>query len=58
MKYLGHAFKIDQIEREYGIKAKCSATANPQANKKLERIHKVIPNVVRSLNLQNNYVDG
>ena len=46
-KLLGHVFKNDLIENEYGIKAKCETTENPQANLLLERIHQVIVNLVR-----------
>ena len=56
-EFLGHAFKNDLIEREYGIKAKCATTANPKANSTLERIHQVIANLVRTSDLQNNYLD-
>ena len=31
-EFLGHAFKNDLIKNEYGIKAKCETTANPQVN--------------------------
>ena len=29
---MGHAFKNNQIEREYGIKAKCATNENLQEN--------------------------
>ena len=56
-EFLGHAFKNELIQKEYGIKAKCATTANPQANSILERIHQVIANLVRTFDLQNNYLD-
>ena len=31
-EFLVHAFKNDLIEKEYGIKAMCATTENPQAN--------------------------
>ena len=32
----GRTFKNGQIEKEYGIKAKCGSTENPQSNSILE----------------------
>ena len=56
-EFLGHAFKNDVIEREYGIKAKCETKENPQENSILERIQQVIFNLVRTFDLKNNYLD-
>ena len=35
-EFLVHAFKNDLIEKQYGIKAKCATTENPQENSILE----------------------
>ena len=56
-KFLGYAFKNYLIEREYGIKAKCATTENPQDNSTLERISQINPNLVCTFDLQNNYQD-
>ena len=56
-EFLGHAFKNYLIENKYKIKAKCATTENPKANSILERIHQVIVNLVRTYDLQNNYLD-
>ena len=45
------------IEEEYGIKAKPYSYGNPQANVIIERIHQVLGNLIRSLNLHDTYVD-
>ena len=50
-KFLGHAYKNDQIEREYGIFFFASME-NPQENSILERIHQVISNIVRTFVLK------
>ena len=54
---LGHTFKNHIIKTEYGNKAKCNTTANPQANSLLERIYQFIANLVRNFDLQNNYLE-
>ena len=56
-EFLGHEWNNDQIEKEYGIKAKCATTENPQVNYILEIIHEVVANLVRTFDLQNNYLD-
>ena len=56
-KLLGHVFKNDLIENEYGIKAKCATMSNPQANSIMQIIHQVIENLVLTYDLQNNYLD-
>ena len=54
---LGHTFKIDLIEVEYGIKTKWTTTENPQENSILEIIHQVIEHLVSRFDLKNNYLD-
>ena len=56
-EFLVHAFKNDPIEKQYGIKAKCATTKNPQANSILEIFYQVIANRVCVYDLQNNYLD-
>jgi hypothetical protein len=42
---------------EYGVKKKPITTRNPQANAIVERVHKVIGNIIRTFELQDNYLD-
>jgi len=55
-EFIGHDFQ-DMIKNDYGIKAKPITTRNPQANAIVERIHQVIANIVRTFELQDNYLD-
>ena len=55
-EFLGHEFKNNMIEQEYGIKTKPDSSRNPQANAIIERIHQVLGNLVRSFNLHDTYV--
>ena len=45
------------IRNDYGIKAKPITVRNPQANAIVERIHQVLGNMIRSFELQTNYLD-
>ena len=45
------------IKNEYGTKSKCKATENTQENSILEIIHQVIANLIRTFDLQNNYLN-
>ena len=56
-EFLGHAFKNDLIKNEYGIKAKCATTGNPQADSILERTQQFIANLLLTYDLSNNYLD-
>ena len=56
-EFIGHKFKNDLMKKEYGIIVKKATTANPKANSILERVHKVIGNMIRTFNLQENYLD-
>ena len=56
-EFPGHSFEKNLIKNEYKIKPKCATTDNPQANSTLERIHQVLANLVRTSDLQNNYVE-
>ena len=54
---VGNEFKNLLIEEEYGIKAKPNTLRNPTFNTILERLHSVLENLVRTYNLQGNYLD-
>ena len=45
------------LVRDYGIKRKPITVRNPQANAIVERIHQVIANMVRTFELETNYLD-
>ena len=45
------------IKNNYGIKNKPITTRNPQANAVVERIHQVLGNMVRSFQLEDQYLD-
>ncbi len=42
---------------DYGIKGKPITVRNPQANAIVEQIHQVIGNIIRTLELESNYLD-
>ncbi len=56
-KFIGHDFK-HMILHDYGVKAKPIIVRNPQANAIVERIHQVIGNIIRTFNLESNYLDN
>ena len=45
------------VGHDYGIKCKPITVRNPQANAIVERIHQVIGNIIRTFDLENNYLD-
>ena len=45
------------LKHEYGIKGKPITVRNPQANAIVERVHQVIANIIRTFELENNYLD-
>lgn len=55
-EFIGEDFQT-MIRDSYGIKKKPITVRNPQANSVLERIHQVIANMVRTFELENNYLD-
>ncbi len=55
-EFIGHDFQ-DMIRDDYGIKGKPITVRNPQANAIVERIHQVIGNMIRTFELQGNYLD-
>ena len=55
-EFIGHDFQ-DMLKNDYGIKRKPITVRNPQANAIVERIHQVIANIIRTFELQTNYMD-
>jgi hypothetical protein len=45
------------LRNDYGIKAKPITVRNPQANAIVERVHQTIGNIIRTFELENNYLD-
>jgi transposase InsO family protein len=45
------------IKEDYGVKAKPITVRNPQANAIVERVHQVIGNIIRTFELEDNYLD-
>jgi hypothetical protein len=46
------------VLHDYGIKCKPITVRNPQANAIVERIHQVIGNIIRTFDLEANYLDN
>jgi transposase InsO family protein len=55
-EFIGEDFQT-MIKDSYGIQKKPITVRNPQANAVVERIHQVIANMVRTFELENNYLD-
>ena len=55
-EFIGQDFK-DMVKIEYNVTGKPITVRNPQANAIAERIHKVIANIIRTFELQTNYLD-
>jgi hypothetical protein len=55
-EFIGHDFQ-DMLKNDYGIKCKPITVRNPQANSIVERVHQVIGNIIRTFELQDNYLD-
>jgi hypothetical protein len=55
-EFIGHEFRT-MVQNEYGIKAKPITVRNPQANAIVERVHQVIGNMIRTFELEQNYLD-
>ena len=55
-EFIGHDFQ-DLLKNDYGITRKPITTRNPQANAIIERVHQVIANIIRTFELQDNYLD-
>ena len=56
-EFIGHEFRKNRIEIEYGITSKPSTSGNPTSNEILEHIHQIIVNLVRTCNIKNTYFD-
>ena len=55
-EFIGSDFK-QMLINDYGIKRKPISVRNPQANAIVERIHQVIANMIRTFELETNYLD-
>jgi transposase InsO family protein len=55
-EFIGKDFQ-KMIKNDYGIKGKPITVRNPQANAIVERVHQVIGNIIRTFELENNYLD-
>ncbi len=55
-EFIGHDFQ-DMLKNDYGVTRKPITTRNPQANAIIERVHQVIANIIRTYELQDNYLD-
>ena len=55
-EFIGQDFQ-KMIKNDYGIKGKPITVRNPQANAIVERVHQVIGNIIRTFELENNYLD-
>jgi exonuclease VII small subunit len=54
-EFIGKEFQ-KMIKEEYGVKCKPITVRNPQANAIVERVHQVIGNIIRTFELENNYL--
>jgi len=55
-EFIGKDFQ-KMIKNDYGIKGKPITVRNPQANAIVERVHQVIGNIIRTFELETNYLD-
>ena len=55
-EFIGKDFQ-KMIKEDYGIKGKPITVRNPQANAIVERVHQVIGNIIRTFELEDNYLD-
>ena len=55
-EFIGQDFQT-MIKEDYGITRKPITVRNPQANAIVERVHQVIGNIIRTFELQDNYLD-
>ena len=54
-EFIGSEFQ--KMLDEYGVKKKPITTRNPQANAIVERVHQTIGNIIRTFELEDNYLD-
>ena len=55
-EFIGKDFQA-MIKHDYGIKGKPITVRNPQANAIVERVHQVIGNIIRTFELESNYLE-
>lgn len=55
-EFIGANFQ-QMLRNDYGIKSKPITIRNPQANAIVERVHQTIGNIIRTFELENNYLD-
>jgi transposase InsO family protein len=55
-KFIGQDFQ-KMIKEDYAVKAKPITVRNPQASAIVERVHQVIGNIIRTFELESNYLD-
>ena len=55
-EFIGQDFQ-KMIKDDYGVKPKPITVRNPQANAIVERVHQVIGNIIRTFELESNYLD-
>ena len=55
-EFIGQDFQ-KMIKEDYGVQAKPITVRNPQANAIVERVHQVIGNIIRTFELEHNYMD-
>ena len=55
-EFIGFKFH-NMVKTDYGIKCKPITVQNPQANAIVERVHQVIGNMIRTYELEDNYLD-
>ena len=55
-EFIATFFK-DMMKKDYGIKCKYITTRNAQANSIIERVHQVLGNLMRTFELEKNYLD-
>ena len=55
-EFIGKDFR-KMIQDDYGVKGKPITVRNPQANAIVERVHQVIGNIIRTFELETNYLD-
>ena len=56
-EFIGHEF-INMVTKDYGIKKKPITVRNPQANAIIERVHQTIGNIIRTFELETNFLDN
>jgi transposase InsO family protein len=55
MSEFKNEFKKMHVQEDYGIRAKPTTSHNPQANEIIERVHKVVNDMLRSFDLKNSH---